>query len=127
MSCVVSPARSAACLFLLLFGAAVVIGTTARAAHADDAGAELAHSWCIAHSDQQPDCVYDDLVACSFNALLTGGFCVKAEPIAVPAAAAEAVPVRQRRKPPRRKVSASQHDNDKLFREFVRWKETTTR
>ncbi len=130
MSCVVSPAkplaRSAACRpFVLLFGAVAVVGMTAGAAHANDPGATPAPSWCVARSDAQPECVYDNLVTCGFNAMLTGGQCVKVEWSVPPTTTATvaAVPPRPRRKPPQRKQSTAQQ-HDKLFREFERWKET---
>ena len=120
MSCVVSFARSAAgCSFVLLFGA-VVVGMSARAACARDEAAPGAPSWCVARSNLQPDCAYDNLVTCGLNAMLKGGHCIKAEWNAKPTATAEASQ-RQRRRVARRNPSAQ---NDKLFREFERWKET---
>jgi hypothetical protein len=129
MSCVVSPANSparsaACCRFVLLFGAVAVVGMTAARAQANDPGATPAPSWCVARSNlQQPECVYDNLVTCGLNAMLTGGQCVKVEWSVPPTTTATAVPPRPRRKPPQRKqTTAEQHD--KLFREFERWKET---
>ena len=133
MSCVVSPAKcpatsAACCLSVLLFGA-IVVGMTAGKAHADDPGATPAPSWCVARGDAQPECVYDNLVACGLNAMLTGGACVKVEwsvPPTTTATVATAVAPRPRRKPPpppRKQTAAQKHD--KLFREFERWKETT--
>jgi hypothetical protein len=129
MSCVVSPAKcptmsAARCLSVLLFGA-VVVGTTTGEAHANDPGATPAPSWCVARGDAQPECVYDNLVTCGLNAMLTGGACVKVEWSAPPTTTAAVVPTRPRRKPPpapRKQTTAQQHD--KLFREFERWKET---
>ena len=120
MSCVVSRVRSAACSLALLFGAVGVVGMSAPAAYAKDEAA--APSWCVARSRLQPECVYANLVTCSVNAILKGGHCIKAEWNANPTATAEAVSQRQRRKVARRTPAAAQ--NDKLFREFERWKET---
>jgi hypothetical protein len=123
MSCVVSRLSSAACCSLaLLFGAPVVVGISTHAACAKDAAATQAPSWCVARSNQQPDCAYTNLVTCGLNAIVKGGHCVKAEWGAKPTATAEAGPSRQRRKVARRNLSAA--PNDKLFREFERWKET---
>ena len=133
MSCVVSPAnshpRSAACRsFVLLLGAVGVVAMAADAAHANDPGATPATTWCIVRTDQQqPECVYDNLVTCGMNAILKGGQCAKAEwtvpPTATPATTTAAVPQRPRRKPPQRKLTTAEQ-NDKLFREFERWKES---
>jgi hypothetical protein len=92
-----------------------------HAACAKDEAATQAPSWCVARSNQQPDCAYDNLVTCGLNAMLKGGHCIKAEWSAKPIATAEASQ-RQRRKVARRSPSAAQ--NDKLFKEFERWKET---
>jgi hypothetical protein len=127
MSCAVSAARcpatsAACCLSALLFGA-VVVGMTAGEAHANDPGATPAPSWCVARGDAQPECVYDNLVTCGLNAMLTGGACVKVEWSTPPTTTATAVTPRpQRKPPPRKQTTAQQHD--KLFREFERWKET---
>jgi hypothetical protein len=124
MSCVVPPTRSAACCsFALLFGAVTVIGMSGHAAFARDEARAAAPSWCVARSNQQPDCAYDNLVTCGLNAMLKGGHCVKAEWSAKPTATAEAGPQRQRRKVARRNLSGASQ-NDKLFKEFERWKET---
>jgi hypothetical protein len=123
MSCVVSPAK-------LLFAAVVVVGMSTGAAHAIDPAATPAPSWCVARGDAQPECVYDSLLTCGLNAIATGGQCVKVEWSAPPAATAAAPPPRPRRKPPPAKLTqAAAKDqtaakNDKLFREFERWKET---
>lgn len=124
MSCVVSPTRSAACRsFGLLFGAMVVVGMSTGEAYANDPGATPAPSWCVARGDAQPECVYDNLVACGLNAMLTGGSCVKVEWTAPPATTAAVAPPRRKPPPtPRKQTTAQQHD--KLFREFERWKET---
>lgn len=87
---------------------------SADAAYAKDEAATAA--WCVVRSSLQPDCAYANLVTCSVNAILKGGHCIKAEWNAKSTATAEAVAQRQRRKVARR--------NDKLFREFERWKET---
>jgi len=134
MSCVVSPAsshaRSAACRsFVLLLGAVGVVGMTeGAAAQANGPGATPATTWCIVRNDQQqPECVYDNLVTCGMNAILKGGQCAKAEwtapPTTTTATTTAAVPPRPRRKPPQRKLTTAEQ-NDKLFREFERWKES---
>jgi hypothetical protein len=137
MSCVVSPAKSpatsAACRSCgLLFAAVAVVGMSTGAAHAIDPAATPAPSWCVARGNAQPECVYDSLVTCGFNAIVTGGQCVKVEWSVPPAAtvAAAAPPPRPRRKPPPPKLTQAAAKNqtaaknDKLFREFERWKET---
>jgi hypothetical protein len=95
---------------------------SAQAAHAKDEAATAAPSWCVVRSSLQPDCAYANLVTCSVNAILKGGHCIKAEWSAKRTVTAEAVSQRQRRKAARRNPSAA--ENDKLFREFERWKET---
>lgn len=119
MSCVVSPARLTAYVFMLLLGGTVAVGS-ARAAQANDVDATPSYPWCVARGDLPPDCRYSDPLACNIAAFLTVGACVKAESSLSPAATVAAAPVRQKRKTAQRKLSAAQHD--KLFREFVRWK-----
>lgn len=119
-SCVVSLFKPAASAFLVLLLGVVVVGFAPCAARANDgADATLLHSWCIARGDLPPDCVHDDPLTCNINAFLTGGACIKAEPIPPPATTVAAAPVRPQ-KMARRKLPADR--NDKLFREFERWK-----
>jgi hypothetical protein len=118
-----SAAKPAACSALLLLGAVVVIGFGAGTAHAREAGAASGHSWCVARGGTPLQCGHSDVVTCSLAALVTAGYCVKAEPPSSPATTVAVAPPRAKRSAPRRKLSASQRDE--LFHEFERWKRTT--
>ena len=147
MSCVVGSARTAAyCFMLLLLGAITDVAFAARAAQAQaqaaaqpkEADPRPMRPWCVAKTDLPLDCVHEDVVSCSMAALLSGGSCVKVEPSALPAPTVEVAPEPKKRnvarsksttvqqKPATTQQKSSAAQNDKLFREFERWKRTTT-
>lgn len=123
MRCVVSAAGSAACSAVLLLSAVIITGSggTAHAQEPEPAAA-TAPGWCVARGGERPDCVHADVVTCNLAALFSGGMCVREEPAPAPVVAA--APPAPKRTAPRRKASVSQQDE--LFREFERWKRTST-
>lgn len=129
MSCVLSAARSAARPSIVsAFSGLSILGLIALPAHANELDPSPAQPWCVARSGEQPDCTYGDLLTCSVKALALAGYCVQAERTAQAAATAEPAPTPMRRKPPRRKLATANKDQtavnkDKLFEEFVRWKQ----
>ena len=129
MSCVLSAARSAARPSIVsAFSGLSILGLIALPAHANELDPSPAQPWCVARSGEQPDCTYGDLLTCSVKALALAGYCVQAERTAQAAATAEPAPTPMRRKPPRRKLATANKEQtavnkDKLFEEFVRWKQ----
>ena len=118
---VLSTGHSARRFSASLFGGLVILGIIALPLCANELDANPARSWCVANSGEPLDCTYDDFFTCSVKAFPTGGYCTKAEPPAQAAATVEPAPPPKRRKPPRQKPAMAH--NDKLFKEFVRWKE----
>jgi hypothetical protein len=121
MCCVLPAAFAAASrAFLWLLGGLITLTIVALPVRADEIDASPVQPWCIARSGEQLDCAYD-LLTCSVKAFSSGGYCMKGQPVVQTAATAEPAPPPRQRKPPRRKPATA--DKDKLFKEFVRWKE----
>lgn len=115
--------------FVLAFTAAVAVACpeslVAQAFNADTRSTE--NEWCVARGGggDPPSCLYENLVTCAVAAIKIGGSCVAKSSLAVvvpeekPVARAVSHPAPARA----RKDTMSAAQREKLFREFIEWKQ----
>ncbi len=120
-----------ACVFrlVLAFAAAVAVAwPEALAAQAFEADTRSTESeWCVARArgGDPPSCIYENLVTCTVAAISSGGSCVAKSslPVVVPEEKPVARAVSHPAPARARKDTMSAAKREKLFREFILWKQ----